>query len=163
MSSCPHCGRAVTEVPDRTGTLVPLDGRDPAGEWWAAKAGERWLVVKPMAGEDPPSGGWRYAEHRCALLLFGGRFEVTRVPDVPAVVTQPGQVSLAGDCAGHCGGMSPRRYGPDASPLCDSCREVLERWRATPASRRGQLRYGRWVKGVYVRASEGGNHPQLVP
>lgn len=96
VTTCGACREQVAQVRDRAGQPVLLalgpDGkalRDPAGPWWAAKVGEQWRVVQPMPGEDPPAGGWRYAEHGCgraggAVQLLAERLGAEPVPPAPA-------------------------------------------------------------------------------
>jgi hypothetical protein len=70
--------------------------RSPVGEWWAARFSDRWCVVRPERGEDPPStgGGVRYRQHNCrrtveelaaedVLRQVFGVVEVLSLPDGP--------------------------------------------------------------------------------
>lgn len=74
ITSCRSCGTATTRVLDRDDNPVIFDAgpdgkavRDPYGDWWIARYREKWTVVKPAPGEDPPTtgGGARLREHDC--------------------------------------------------------------------------------------------------
>lgn len=101
ISTCPVCSQATLTLPSRYDTAVVVDAgpdgkavRDPAGEWWIAKMWDRWMVVKPERGEDPPASGdgARLRQHDCtrgALDALRAAFvvdvvAVEVVADVPA-------------------------------------------------------------------------------
>lgn len=154
-TTCEACGATVTRVrnlrqPDE---WVTLDGKDPAGGWWAARdtTTGHWRVMRPEPGEDPPASGRRYRSHHCheaeATEIMETALPVTVMPAAPAS-------PYHGPCAGNCGAMT-RVYGPHAAILCPDCREVLEKWRASSGPR-GSIPYGRLVDGMY-------QHPKPSP
>ncbi len=145
VSSCRLCDAATTKVVDRDGTPVVFDAgpdgkavRDPYGGWWIAKFRDRWTVVRPEPGEDPPTsgGGVRLREHDCAgpevsLLraVFGSveviaTFAVAELPDVsdfPAVAELPDAPVAAGTSRVNGG---PGVLGQGVQPGAKSLKEI---------------------------------------
>lgn len=151
-TTCQACGAKITKVRNlrRPAEWVELDGKDPAGDWWAVRdtVTRHWRVTQPERGEDPPESGIRYRRHRCreaaATAVMAAALTARVVAESSATANNP----YLGPCAGSCGAMT-RAYGPGAQLLCDDCREVLERWRAKRGPHRGSIPYGKLIDGVY--------------
>lgn len=120
VATCGTCREQVAQVRDREGQPVLLalgaDGkalRDPDGPWWAAKFGGQWRVVRPAPGEDPPAGGWRYAEHGCggAVQLLTDRLGAEPVTDTPTL--RPAPARRRRPAAAPAVPAAPREHPPD--------------------------------------------------
>lgn len=143
LTTCRLCDQDVIEVRNTADRPVPLDGRDPAGEWWAIKVDGSWRVVKPQPGEPVPAGDFRYAEHRCC--------------DARVFLTGMGAEEIpvgAGRCVTGCGSQVPR-HRRGISDMCRDCQQVFDEWQQLPDAERGSPVYGRLVDGVYVRPDLG--------
>lgn len=117
ITTCPTCLQATLTVPSRNGTPVVVDAgpdgkavRDPDGQWWVAKVWDRWMVVRPEPGEDPPTSGrgGRLREHDCNRRAVDALSEVFTVDvvgtevvaDLPAGFDDTGPPGPAGAVVG---------------------------------------------------------------
>ncbi len=163
--TCDTCQRPLTEALNRSGNPVRIDcgpdGRavqDPDGDWWAVRINGQWRVVNPKPGEEPPRTRRRFRAHVCptepeppvghGVRLPSDDLREQRAADTAWLLSKAGAAGAS--CAGNCGDVVARRYGPNASTLCPACTRVLEQWRASPAERRGPIPYGRLVNGIYT-------------
>lgn len=155
-ATCRDCGQPVTRVRTRVpGEWVTLDGKDPAGAWWAVKIAGQWRMMRPEPGEDPPAAGVRYREHGCQEAAERAAEAVTAVLEAvraPIAMLTGSMHSSMGPCGGGCGAAT-RRHGLYAEPLCRDCSAVLEAWRESPGPYRGPVLYGKVVDGSYQHRS----------
>lgn len=77
IDTCRTCDTVTRRIKDRDDNWITFDAgadgkavRDPYGDWWIARYREKWTVVKPAPGEDPPTtgDGARLREHRCGYI-----------------------------------------------------------------------------------------------
>lgn len=143
LTTCRFCDQGVTEVRSTDDRPVPLDGRDPDGEWLAVRVDGQWRVTKLQPGAPAPAGGVRYAEHRCCdVVVFLTGMGAEEIPAAP------------GRCVTGCG-TPVLRYGRDVSDMCRDCQQVFAEWQQLPDDERGAPAYGLLVDGVYVRPGAG--------
>jgi hypothetical protein len=165
VGDCDGCGERIVAVRDRAGKPVQLDATadgkavvDPAGPWWLLKFAGQWRVTQIEHGEDPPTSGAgrRHRGHQCHV-----RAEMAVEASFPAGAYDPPRSTseTSGPCAGSCGRYVPRRFGPAAETMCESCREVLARWRATPAAQRPPLLYPPMPEGRADTVRTGADRP----